>query len=361
MNSRTKILLGNIYHDPENPAGYKTVDALWRATNKSVPKPKVEKYLQTQNAFTLHRNLRKRFQRNVYLVDNIDDLWQADLNDMSSLKQYNDGFIYLLTVIDVFSKVAWAVPLKRKTGEAVTEAFKLIFKESKRKPVSLNTDKGREFINKVFQKFLKDKDVNYYHTNNPDIKASVVERFNRTLKSRMYRYFTAKSTQRYVDVLPQLIKAYNHTVHRSIRMAPVDVKDDNVLQVWHNLYDAHLSKKNATPKFSIGEHVRISSEKFQFEKGYVQNWSEEVFLITHILRHKLTVYRIKDLDDEEIEGTFYEKELQKVIIDEATEYRIDKIVDTKGVGVRKKLLVKWKGYSNKFNSWISASELKQYG
>ena len=136
---------------------------------------------------------------------------------MRSLSQYNDNFNYILTVIDVLSKYAWAIPIKRKTGDFVVEAFKKIFKE--RKPKLLQTDHGSEFIGKKTQALFQENDIKWFETYNT-VKAQIVERFNRTLKDRMYKYFTANDTKRWVDVLPDLVYNYNNSYHRSIKMTP---------------------------------------------------------------------------------------------------------------------------------------------
>lgn len=333
-------ILSKIYNDPSHPASFSTADKLWKATDKTFPKNKVIQWLQSQNAYTLHKPARKRFQRNRYVIDNIDDLWQADLNDMSTLKEVNDGYVYLLTVVDAFSKYAWCVPLFRKTGIEVSEAFEKIFKQSKRKPVTLMTDAGTEFKNNIFQRFLKKHRVKYYHSSN-DVKACLVERLNRTLKTKMWRYFTLKNTRRYINILSKLMTSYNHSIHRSIKMAPIDVNDNNIREVWYNLYGDIINNKikKQPPKLKEGDYVRISKEKMKFEKGYEQNWSEEIFVIKKVILRKPVVYEIKDLKEEDIRGTFYEKELQKVIMLKSAKYKIDKIIDSRGRGVRKQLLV----------------------
>ena len=144
-----------------------------------------------------------------------------DLADMQSMQKFNDGYRYLLVCIDVFSKYAWVVPLKNKTGLSLVDAFKTIL-SSGRKPEKIITDQGTEFFNKHFKALLKDEDIELYNTYN-ETKASVVERLIRTLKTRMWRYFTAKKTMRYIDTLPDLVYSYNHTVHPSIKRIPVDV------------------------------------------------------------------------------------------------------------------------------------------
>jgi hypothetical protein len=153
--------------------------------------------------------------------------------------------------------------------------------------------------------------------------------------------------------------AYNHSNHRSIGMCPADVNESNVLQVWQNLYGVkHKAVKIKKPSFQVGDTVRINKEKMIFEKGYEENWSEEVFKIKRVLKRKPIVYAIEDLHGEEIQGTFYEKELQRVQIQETTTFKINKVLDSKGKGSNKKLYVSWVGYPSKFDSWISASQIE---
>ena len=132
-----------------------------------------------------------------------DDQWQADLVDMSSLARFNKGYKFLLTCIDVFSKFAWVVSLENKTGESLAHGFQTIL-DTGRSPEKLQTDKGTEFLNRNFQSFLKEKSIHFFTTNS-ELKASVVERFNRTLKTRMWKYFTAKNTRVYIDILQDIV------------------------------------------------------------------------------------------------------------------------------------------------------------
>ena len=160
---------------------------------------------------------------------------------MQTTAKWNKGTRYLLTVVDVLSKFAWVRPLKNKTGEAVVRAFQSIVKTSGRKPQRLQTDKGKEFYNTKVQTWLKHEGIRHFSTHR-DAKASVVERFNRTLKGRMYCYLTAANTLTYLDVLPALVKAFNSDVHRSIGMAPQDVTENNEAQVWQTLYGRRFGK-----------------------------------------------------------------------------------------------------------------------
>jgi transposase InsO family protein len=179
--------------------------------------------------------VRYRFRRNRVIVGAMDDEWEADLVIMDSLSQQNNGYTkYVLTVIDVLSKYAWVEAIKAKTGNNLVKAFEKIIKKG-HKPKMFHTDKGTEFINRQFQTFLKKHDIQFFTTYN-ETKASIVERFNRTLKTKMWKYFTANNTLKYVDILQKLVKSYNHSRHRSIGTRPIDVNKNNENIVWQTLY-----------------------------------------------------------------------------------------------------------------------------
>ena len=173
--------------------------------------------------------------------------------------------------MDVFSKYAWVEPVKSKTGKAVTAAFEKILKRSDgRTPRRLQTDDGKEFYNKTFQDLMKRKDIVHFSTFG-DTKASVVERFNRTLKERLYRYFTVKNTLSYLPVLKDLVMGYNRSYHRSIKMAPIKVTVKNEEQVWKNLYAKRLKAKPVKPNLKVGDRVRLN-KKYRIFKKRVFAW-----------------------------------------------------------------------------------------
>ena len=262
---------------------------------------------------------------------------------MKAFEKYNDGYTFLLLVIDIFSKYGWIVPLKNKKGETVAKALKNIFE--KRKPEKLWTDKGTEFYNKNVKDLIE-----LYSTENEE-KSSIVERWIRTMKEKMWKYFTDNNTYNYMDVLPELVEDYNNTVHSSTKLTPIDAsKKKNELTVWRNLYPDRYKINNLTPKFSVGDEVRITKKKKVFEKGYTTRWTEEIFTIKEIQNTNPITYKLEDLQGEEIKGTFYEPELQKT---EQQVFRIEKIIKKE----KGKSLVKWKGYSDKFNSWVDNKDL----
>ncbi|EFA13594.1 hypothetical protein TcasGA2_TC001481 [Tribolium castaneum] len=289
------------YFLPGDPLSFSSVNKLVKSTN--IPKKEIEKWLEGVDSFTLHKQVRRRFPRNSYHVTNIDDLFQADLIDMRNIAKYNPGVNYLLTVIDVFSKYAWVKPLRTKTGADVANAFREIFED--RVPINLQTDKGKEFLAKNVQNLFKQYDINYYVTNNPDVKAAVIERFNKTFKTKMYKYFTYSNSFEYHNVLSDLVNAYNNSYHRTIKMTPNQVNPDNILQVYNNILSVR-SKDNKRIKrrslYKVGDYVRITKYKHVFEKGYVNNWSGEIFKITNVIMRQPVVYKISDLMDEPIDG-----------------------------------------------------------
>ena len=303
----------------------------------------------------LHKPIRRKFKKRIVFAKNVDDIWSADLVDMQSFSKYNNGFKYILMVIDVFSKFGWGVPLKTKNGTTIAEAFEKIFKNNV--PAMLWTDKGKEFYNVHLSKVLRKNNVKLYSTENEE-KSSVVERWNRTIKTWMWKYFTANNTKRYIDILQSLIDKYNNTKHRAIGCKPVVARQpSSYADVYQKLYKKRSEERAKDPKFRVGEQVRISKKKKTFEKGFTPNWTEEVFTIVEVKPTKPPTYKIQDTRGDSIDGTFYEAELQKSTQEV---YRIENIVKkrTSKEGI-KEALVKWKGYDRKFNSWIPVSELQR--
>ena len=285
-----------------------------------------------QLAEELHKPIVRKFKKRKVYSTFKDNIWGVDLADMQLLSKYNKGIRFLLCVIDVFSKYAWVVPLKDKKGISIVKAFQSILKQSNRKPNKICVDKGSEFYNAYFKKWLRDNDIVMYSKHNEE-KSVVAERFIKTKKSKIYKYMTSISKNVYIDKLDDIVDESNNTYHTTVKMKPADVKDNTYINA-----DKEINNKD--PKFKVGDHVRISKYKNIFAKGYMPNWSEEVFVIKKVKNTVPWTYVINDLNGEEITGTFYEKELQNT---NQEEFRIKKVI-------RRKLYVKWKGYNNSFNS-----------
>jgi len=259
--------------------------------------------------------------------------------DMQEWASENKGYKYMLNIIDVFSKYAWSFPIKDKRGKTVLDAFKQI----QRKPKHLWVDKGKEFYNKDIDQWLQKNNITRYSTYG-EHKSVVVERFNRTLKEKMWKRFTAENTRNWIDMIDSLIHQYNNTKHSTIKMTPTEASNpkNSAIILNSRISDARKSQK---PKFKVGDKVRISRIKGTFEKGYLPNWSEEIFVVDKIIYSNPITYKLKDLMDELLEGSFYNQELQKT---NQEEFRVEKVLKKK----KDQVLVKWMGYSDKFNQWI---------
>ena len=306
----------------------------------------------------LHRPVKRKFEKRQVFAKNVDDIWAADLVDMQYYSRTNKGFKYILMIIDVFSKYGWAIPLKNKTSTEVVRAFSELWNSGQKPPKYLWTDKGKEFVNRAFQKLLDEKKVHMYWTENEE-KSSIVERWNRTMKRNMWKYFTKNRTGVYIDILPDLVRRYNSTKHRSINTTPSDArKPSNYQHVFDALYNSPKKVQKAgkeVPKFQVGDVVRISKLKKKFEKGYTANWTEEVFKIVKVQPTIPFTYKLEDTLGEVVKGTFYEPELQ---LAKSDTYRIEKVLRRRiSPQGQREVYVKWLGYTNRFNQWIPESDL----
>lgn len=344
--------LRETYYNAKNPAGYAGIAALRRETK--LPTQKVVEWLRRERVYTLHKPARRTYPTRHYQVSTMDQQWQADLNDLQPHAQQNRGYRYILTVIDILSRYAWAEPLKSKTPGEVINAFRRIFRANPRRPRFLQTDQGTEFENHKVRNFLRQHNITQFSVKSP-FKAAMVERFNRTLKARMWRYFTHHGTRRWIDVLPQLLHAYNHSFHRILGRRPVDVTRENEMEVWQHIYGKKKKPKKKT-KFSVGDLVRLSKVKGNFEKGYLPNWTEEEFTVHAVdIKHSPVMYQIRDTYGEVIEGKFYDQELQKIENPEKL-YMIERVIRKRQRrGGEREVLVKWLGYPE--TTWIREADI----
>ena len=358
MEGEINQYLHEKYYNLEKAGSLGGVNVLYRAVEEDrkhrIVRKRIQEWLKMQDSYTLHKPVRKHYSRNRVIVGGIDHQWQADLVDLQSLSKYNNGYKYLLTCNDILSKFAWATLLKTKTGKELATAFETILK-SGRKPMRLQTDEGKEFLNRHFQALLSEKDIAFFTTHN-ETKASVVERFNRTLKTKMWRYFTWKNTLNYLSILPKLLKNYNSSVHRSIKTKPILVTKNNEEQAWHTLYDNNMLSPGVKFKFKVGDQVRISKIKRIFEKGYLPGWTEEIFTISEQIRRRPPVYELIDYNEEVLDGTFYESELQLVNKTDDV-YTVEKVIKRRRHRGQTEYLVKRRGYPDTMNSWVAERDL----
>ena len=260
----------------------------------------------------LHKPIIKKFNKRKVYSQFKDNIWGENLADIQSLSKKNKDIKYLLCAIDLYSKYAFVIPLKDKKGISIVNEFNKAIKQFNRKPNKIWVDQGGEFYNNVFKKWLSDNDIIMYSTYNEG-KSVVAERFIRTLKYKLYKHMTATSKNVYYDVLDNVINKYNNTKHSTIKVKPIDVGDDTkkssaIARNKRVYIDEHNEKDS---RFKVGDRVRISKFKNIFAKGYTPNWSNEIFIVNKINDTMPYTYNIKDLNDEEIIGSFYDRELQK--------------------------------------------------
>ena len=276
-----------------------------------------------QLAEELHKPFRRPQQLRKIYFRSKDNIWNADLVIMPIENNYK----YILTVLDGYTRYAWCVPLKDKKGETVSNAFKEIIKKSNRKPNKLWVDQGKEFYNEHMYKLFKfkkedilEKDKNGEYKNQiysvfNASKNPIIERFNKTLTNKLWKQFTiqgnaesgSKNHQKWLKILPGIVKKYNNTIHKTINTTPsLASTDPSLVNIKIDLPDS-----NEKPKFGIGNRVRIFKYKNRFEKGYRGYWTKEIFKIKEILKTVPIMYKIVDLKNELIHGSFYANELQR--------------------------------------------------
>lgn len=305
----------------------------------------------------LHKSVRKNFKRRKVIIKGLDETWSADLVDMSAYSKQNKGFHFILTVIDNFSKYAWVVPLKNKNAESTTNAMRGIFETKHgttyRYPKNLQTDDGTEFFNSTFSTLMEKYEINHYSVFT-HIKSAICERFNKSLKSLMWKEFSMNGNYRWIDLIDELCNFYNNRVHSTIKMKPVDVNKTNEKKLFAEVYDfgePYLHPPVKKTKFRVGDHVRISKYKHIFEKSYTANFTTEIFRISKIQFTNPETYLLIDEQSNPIKGGFYKYELQKV--KDSTLYLVEKVLRRKG----NQAYVKWLRLGDEHNSWVNKKDI----
>ena len=276
---------------------------------------KIADFLRKDNVHSVHRRIIKRtFPRRRIITHYPFQIFQADLIEYSSssFSYANKGYRFILVVIDSFSKMLYAEPIKRKSADYMADAIDKIFEQFDFFPNSLITDRGLEFYNSKVQAVLKKYGINHYSlkTKTP-WKTPMAERVIRTLKSRFEKYFHDKKTKTWIDVLNQFVANYNDTPHRSIGMAPSKVTFQNSKQVYKRMFgDVDL---RVVPRLAVGDRVRVLLEKKLFDKGYTQNWSDKIYLIKTVIQKAGVVwYKLSELDGTPVERIRYYYQLNLV-------------------------------------------------
>jgi transposase InsO family protein len=370
MKSMRKIL-DHLYKDVHSPASFTSVLPLLKEAKKidpTITKNEVKKYLESQYTYTLHRKVIRRYPTLPTLASGLHTEWQADLAVFDRLSRHNRGYKYLLVCIDTLSRQLIVEPVKSKSSRHMINAFEKIFSRSQYLPWKIKTDQGKEFTAREVQECFHKKGIQHFSMYNPQFHAGMAERANRTIKERLYRYFTERQTQNWINVIQDIVNSINHSINRSIGMRPVDINFKNAEKIRQKLEQKAVQRfknKRNKGKFKVGDRVRIEKYKHIFQKGFTPNFTGEIFIIDQIrddIPYQPITYRIRDQNGEIIKGRFYAYDFSRVrdAIDKSASqpvYDIEKIIKKRKKEGKEYLFVKWKGYGPEQNSWIPASNL----
>jgi hypothetical protein len=295
-------------------------------------------------------------------MSSLDEQWDADVMDRQKLSRQNSGYRYLAIFIYIFSRYIWVVPLKKKKGPDMLRAINFVFKKG-RKPLYLRTDQGTEYTGKHVQHYLKQNNVHHFVALNP-LHANYAEGVIRTLKGKIYRFFTANQTQRYIDHLDDIVESYLNTVHRSIDMKPIDITEKNSQEIYEKLYlpqQIALENKAVKYAFEIGDRVHMAMDRSVFHKAYKETYFQEIFEISGCTPTHPPRYKLIDLLKKHVLGTFYEQQLTKVPYDYTSDMqRIKKVVRYQNGDSGKEALIRWEGYAPQYDTWLRVQDMTKY-
>ena len=297
-----KEIIDRIYTDIRFPSAYSA---------------QLKKFLLSKESLSRHKKIIRKFKRRkVYSYGPFDSV-QADLIFYKQFSRQNNGFKYILSIVDTFSRKNYVRAQKTATAQETANNLDEIFDSMPIKPTKFSSDQGSEFSPghpEIYKVLVEKFGMLIFHLKEP-LKASMVERFNRTLKERIERYFTENKTRRWVDKLQEFSEAINQTINRDIGMAPNNVSFMNRDVVWQKLYGS--KNKKVLCKYKVGDIVRIPVKKAIFDKGYKPNWTEELYKIkTKKSDGNVCYYIVEDKDGLQLERKFYNQEINLVLRDD---------------------------------------------
>ena len=399
-----KQFLHKTYYNPGNPASFSSIKKLRDAAIAKGFTPtykQIQEWLLHQQVYSLSKAAHTNFPRGYVVQSGLHIQWDLDLIDFNNIKAENDGYPYILMVMDQFSRFLYTVKLPNKTPQEVASALAVIIQKSSITPRAIYHDAGMEFIGAAMKEFCLKHKIKQFVTST-EHKNAQIERCIRTIKVKIFKYFLHMQHHRWVDIIPKITSSYNHSKHSALGLAPAEVTSENaelvrynasVLRSKRNLkkpqqspHDstaAHSPKgdvkdplqlkkeegkkqpkkvriKKSKPRYRIGETVRISRIKNKFHRAFDISWSAEKFkIVSIVVRQKLYMYKIVSCeDDEKIDGYFYEQELSKAYKPHNESYNISEILKYSGTGKKKRAFVSWFLFPKKYNSWIPAKNIK---
>ena len=341
------------YSTPGLPAALSHAAKLAREIR--VPVARVRKVLSAHPKLALHSRTVKKFRRRSTTTAVFAQL-SVDLKDLSGLAEHNDNFKWLLIAIDIGSRYVYCRPLKSKHASAVIDAFRDIFGEIKRSrvrklPRTIQADKGREFDNGAFRKFLAGYGVDIFYVTNSETKASIAERSIATIVGALFKHLTLQHTHRYIDHLQATVKSYNTSVHSTIGMAPASVRVWHGPEIWERVHNKQTHRLPEAPRYSVGAYVFVVKQNKIFRKSYKTRFTGEIFKIAEAWPTDPPTYVLEDLAGERVKGTFYRQELALTTLPDY--YEIDRVLDTRIRNKRKEYLVTWQNYPATMQNWVT--------
>ena len=365
LTKEAREYLSSVYFDPANPAAFSGLEKTWNVIKSEgkVTKKQLKEWLLEQDTYSSYFPVRRKFNRPRTISPGVNYYWGSDVAYMLPFAEYNNDHSYFVVFIDIFTRYAYAEPLKTLRGKEMVEVMRDVFKTEK--PRYLYTDSGTEYTNRIVQRYLKQESITHYTSRN-EKKVAHAERLIKQLKRKLLQYMNEKNTHEWVGTLQDVVQAYNNSYHRVINMTPAQAKDAKQYTVWSNQYFSkprnsqspkRLKKNKNAFKFNIGDRVKISVLKKPFDREYDQRYTTETFTITDKrMQGNIPSYSIKDELNEPIVGWFYPQELLKVIVPSDKSYRIEKVLKRRKRNGKTELFVKFRGYPKKFNSWVSDVE-----
>ena len=328
------------YLNVKSPIAFSGLTNIYNFYGGKLTYREIKDFLKSIDSYTLHKKSRV-LQYNPSFSRYRRQQLQIDLVDIQQLSKSNEGYRFLFTAIDSFTRFGFCQPLKDKKSLTVLNGFKSILQKAKDYPDTLMSDSGSEFVNKKFLEFCKENSITCYQSYT-STHAAYVERFNRSIKNKIYAYMDGNNTKKFIDVLPDIINSYNYSVHRMIGMPPIQAeKKGNHSKIRVKMEKYYRKFKKRKPQYNVGQSVRITNFPSKFQRGYEIQNKNEVFIVHSVnKRLPLPLYKLHTYGDPEdiIKGSFYEYELTPTELDK---FYIEKIIKKN----KNKVLVKWEGYS----------------
>ena len=330
---------------------------------KRINMEQLKSWLLDQETYAIHRPSRKNFPRPRVVVPYKRYQLDADSASLAKYKDSNNGYGWFILCVNIMTRYVWTCPMKTPNAE---DAYKCLKKILQPHVITehIRSDHGTEFTNTKVQQLFRDLNMNSFFSHN-ETKANYAEAAIKTLKTLLTKYMSHNQTHKWVDVLPSITRTYNHTYHRSIGMTPTEASRTSDLELWNILYQPKSSNKKVRdstqkPLFKVNDVVRLSTMRKTFGKTYDQHFTRELFVVSDSsFKEYIPVYRLKDFDNDPIDGIFYNQELLPGPSDlEKKTYLIESIVDRRKAKGIEEVLVKWLQWPSKFNTWIRKSSLK---